>query len=583
MSQILKKSSGAILLVLFYSFIFILYTTPLWANFSEGYIGENSGNSDANQYVWNAYIFKKSLLEGGNPFFTDMVLFPHGSWLFFHTYTPIIGLLHLLVPDSVTAVNLALLISFALSGVGAFYFCRHFVKNTGFALAAGLIFSFCPYKTAHLYGHYHLMLTASIPFFTLFFIKGFSFRPNKIGFSVTNWYYAFGCVVLLLVSFLSDYYTLFFLLYFSLGYGAYKVFLQNVNWGKPRTWAYIAGIFVVSNLLLKLCKSLKLENRGGFWWGGDLSSYFVTPTHLHALSQSFSEKFYGSSKFFATPNSVENIVFPGYVLLLVTLVAFVWARKITIENSLKPLVFLTVIFFMMTLPELKILGKGFFKMPTALLHYVPVLNNIRCPTRINVMFMLLLPVCCFYILNSRISFRYPKVSSLLPGLLILLAVGAEYKPKPFPMILKQDMPQAYRAVAGMEGEVLFTFPFGIRDGMHEKGKIVLNDLFYQTMHHKKMPGAYISRINETVLNNFDKDTVISSFLKLQDDAAFVPNTPDAASRQKFMETYRPDFFLISPATNQKGIEAYLYKVYPPGRLSRAEYEHYVVLKVNKNR
>src|SRR5688500_2227700 len=96
---------------LFYTVIFLVYTFPLLTHFSEGFPGQDTGNSDANQYIWNIYNFKKAVWEGSNPWFTDLLLYPKGSSLLFHTYTPILGVFGLLFSDNIVAVNSGLLLS----------------------------------------------------------------------------------------------------------------------------------------------------------------------------------------------------------------------------------------------------------------------------------------------------------------------------------------------------------------------------------------------------------------------------------------------------------------------------------------
>src|SRR5688572_25116119 len=132
-------------LAVFYAVIFFIYTFPLLKHFADGFPGHDTGFSDANQYIWNVYNFKKAVLEGSNPWFTDLLLFPKGSSLLFHTYTPILGIFGLLFPDNIVAVNSGLLLSFMLSGIGAYWLSYRLVDNKLLALVTGLIFAFSPY------------------------------------------------------------------------------------------------------------------------------------------------------------------------------------------------------------------------------------------------------------------------------------------------------------------------------------------------------------------------------------------------------------------------------------------------------
>src|SRR5688572_19140483 len=136
-------------LAVFYVVVFFIYTFPLLTHFADGFPGYDTGFSDANQYIWNIYNFKKAVSEGSNPWFTDLLLYPEGSSLLFHTYTPILGIFGLLFSNDIVAVNSGLLLSFVLSGIGAYWLSYRLVPNKILALVTGLVFAFSPYKTAH--------------------------------------------------------------------------------------------------------------------------------------------------------------------------------------------------------------------------------------------------------------------------------------------------------------------------------------------------------------------------------------------------------------------------------------------------
>ena len=59
------------------------------------------------------------MAAGHSPFYTPLLLYPQGTGLWLHTYTPVLGLLNVLLRQEYRAVNGGLLLSFVLSGVGA--------------------------------------------------------------------------------------------------------------------------------------------------------------------------------------------------------------------------------------------------------------------------------------------------------------------------------------------------------------------------------------------------------------------------------------------------------------------------------
>ena len=558
-----KKYDWLILpgLAVFYTVVFLVYTYPLLHHFSDGFPGQDTGFSDANQYIWNVYNLKKALHEGSNPLHTDLLLYPKGASLLFHTYTPIMGLIGMFFSNDIVAVNAVLLLSFVLSAIGAFYLSRKLVPNFLLAVITGLIFAFSPYKMAHLLEHYHLMLTATIPFFVLSFLKAFRFEPGRWRLQVLSRKYVLLCLLLGIIAFLSDYYTVFFMLYFSAAYALYFwLNIGSINWRKPKPWLITVAVFVASGVLVKLLKKWGVDDKGGLWWGGDVAGYLLAPDNNYWLSNPVTEKIYATEKIFNNPSSVENVVFLGYTLLLLVVLAFFWRRQFGAEAYIKPFIFLAVLFWFITMPEMSVFGKVWFRNPTALLHYIPFFNNIRCPTRAVVMLTLFLPIVCFYFLNLWLK-RKPALNKIVP-VLLLIVIFLEFQPKAYPLISKNNMPKAYREAARAKGEVLFVFPFGMRDGFQEKGKFVLNDLFYQTQHHKKMPGAYISRINQEEFDEFDKDPVMHAFMQMETDSTFLPKMPTVSERENFLNRYKPDIFLITPRMRNPHIDAYLEQLLP---------------------
>ena len=87
--------------------------------------------------------------------------------------------------------------------------------------------------------------------------------------------------------------------------------------------------------------------------------------------------------------------------------------------------------------------------------------------------------------------------------------------------------------------------------------MVLNDLFYQTLHEKKMPGAYISRISQEQFDAFDKDPVMYALTKLSADSSFLPQNPGVSEKKNFFRTYKPDVFLLTPRVKNPNAERYL--------------------------
>ncbi|MCB2409189.1 hypothetical protein LGH74_14455 [Hymenobacter sp. BT178] len=534
---------------LVYSLLFVAFTWPLATHFTTSFVGPGGG--DANQYVWNAYNFQQQVAAGHNPWFTPRLLYPVGSSLVMHTYTPIMGLANVVLRHNILAVNLCLWLSFTLSAVGAYRLCARWVTNPVLCLLAGVAFAFTPYKLAHLPEHYHLLLTAPAPFYIYAFLEAFSFAPGRLWPRVRRWSQVLLCVVLGLLTLLSDYYTLFGLLYFSVGYAAYYTLsIGRISWRRPRTWLVLTAVFVVGHIASRLLKLAGVPDNDGFWWGGDVAGYLLPPLNNRWLGTPATAALQ-QSDIFSMPGSVENVMFMGYALLVVLVLSLCLPRQrqqaVAEHPEWQPLPALLLLFFLLTMPELQIFGKNILRLPTGLLHFVPFFNNIRCPTRHVSYVALLLPLVAFVPLDRWLRAHWAWRSQLAGAAVLLLVVLVEYQPNPMPLQTVAQVPRVYREAASLPGAGLFTIPFGLLDGYRQLGRVNPDELFYQTFHHKALSSAYISRVPAAAFASFDHDPVVHALLTVQTHPDTVLTTiPTSAQVAVFLQTYQPAAFVIYP-------------------------------------
>mgnify|MGYP004519864397 CR=1 FL=1 len=568
-----------LLSLLFYTALFVAFNWPLAAHFGAAYPGHD-GN-DANIYVWNAYNFRQAVASGSNPFATTLLNYPRGLSLIMHAYTPVIGLLNVLLRDEILAVNLALALSYVLSGVGAYRLTRRWVSNPVLCLLAGLIFAFSPYKLARLPEHYNLLLTATVPFYLYAFLEAFDFTGGGFWPRVRRWRQVVWCAVLGVVTLLSDYYVLFGLIYFSLGFAAYYwLGLGRINWRRPRPWLVLVVGLVLCHIASRMLKLGGVPDHGGFWWGGDLAGYLVPPPGSRWLSSPAANAVYNSA-IFNMPGAVENIVFLGYVLPLLTLAVLLGLRRYSplgadARHGGQALPWLTLLFFMFTLPAVRVFGKEIWRLPTGLMHYIPFINNIRCPTRYVLFVSLLLPIVVFAALDPWLRGRGAGLR-LAVSLLLLLLIGLEYQPKATPLLYAADEPAAYQQAARLPGQTIVPIPFGLLDGSNEVGRFNGNDLFYQTRHHKKMPGGYISRVPEAEFAAFTQDSVIRTLILLQEHPDTTLARPSAAAVRRFLCTYEPAAFIVAPAFRNTAVDRYLRQTMPAQGYDAQEVQGYGLL------
>jgi len=200
-----RKQIGILLLL--YALLCLPFTYPIPFKLNQMVLGWPGDNLE---YVWKMWWFKHTLVdERVTPYFNPDVYVPFGLNMAYAEMTPshtVLGLPLTVLFGETVSYNLAILLSFVLTGLGT---CLLVEQITGSLLAgviSGTAFAFCPYRIAHLPGHLPLMGTQWLPF-TLYWLEKLRCEPKgkyALGagicfalFSLSSWYYAaFGIIVL---------------------------------------------------------------------------------------------------------------------------------------------------------------------------------------------------------------------------------------------------------------------------------------------------------------------------------------------------------------------------------------------------
>lgn len=195
------------LALLAYLALTLVMTWPLAANLTTVIPGDGF---DGWQNYWNLWWVKVALVDRvAWPFTTDLLFYPQGVGLYFHTLNPFNGLVTLpvqLVAGLIPAYNAVVLISWMLGGYGVYLltlwtigkkvedsrlsratsvFSESAVERDvpklnlqpsifplhASAFIAGLIFTFSPFHMAHLLGHMQVMALQWIPFYVLYLLR----------------------------------------------------------------------------------------------------------------------------------------------------------------------------------------------------------------------------------------------------------------------------------------------------------------------------------------------------------------------------------------------------------------------------
>lgn len=487
----------------------LLMTYPLARQFAWAIPGDGF---DGWQNVWNLWWVKQALLvEGSSPYFTRLLDFPDGVYLYFHTLNIFNGFSFLpftLNGGPLVAYNVAVLFSFVAGGYGAYLLALYSLGRLTpctwrrpahlAAFLGGAVFTFAPYHMAHLLGHMQLISLEWLPFYALFMMAGVREARNQqveaSGFRGIR-YVLIAALLLVLVA-ACDWYYAFYMALFTGLYWLWTIW----RW---RTWlaptlrvAAIGLVFVVmtSPLLVPMLREmLRAEYMvpppgSTEQLSADLTAFF-TPSELHPVWGTAAAGWAGRF----TASLSERTVFAGYSVLALALLALLAMWRAARFWGLSALIFAILALG----PVLHIGGAtrwggvGPIPLPYALLHQVlPVLSISRSVSRFDVMVMLSLGILAalglYWLLNRARRLGYHEGAGWLLAAIALGLVGLEFWVAPYPMSQPETQP-FHEQLAQESGS------FAVMDIPMDWDRPA--NLLYQTVHHKPMVSGYTSRTN----------------------------------------------------------------------------------------
>jgi hypothetical protein len=220
--------------------------------------------------------------------------------------------------------------------------------------------------------------------------------------------------------------------------------------------------------------------------GIDLLS-FVVPNPNHPW-------FRGLSEHWLTAQSggfVENVASVPLIALLV-IAGVAWRLRWRVPRYWMAL---AVVGVGITVgPFLRVAGVfTYVPTPWTLLRYVPLLGSARSPARFMVVVMVAVSVL-FALALRALGDRWPYRRSLILGLVALVLLF-ELLPAPR-RLYSAEIPSVYDQIAADPRPVrVLELPFGVRDGLSSFGNFTAASQYYQTYHHKRLIGGYLSRVS----------------------------------------------------------------------------------------
>jgi len=498
------------IIFVFYCGLSLILTFPLVQNFTKAIPGTSF---ESYFFLWNQWWIRDSLLHFRNPYVTDLIAYPFQPSLTFHTmvfFNDFVSIPLQYIFSAVISFNIMFILSLATSAFGMFLLVNYLFKSRLVALLGGIFFVFNFYIYGEMLGHFQYVSVYPIPFFIYYFIKIFN-ENKKINSILAG---AFGAI-----SIYNSYYYAFGLIFFSVITISWSLFKN-----KELLFSKIKDLILVFFVCLALSSpvlylSFKTALSGNYQfpmldqinlYTPDLRSFLVPPT-LHSVYGNNFINYYNSLSYHS------STVYLSYLLLIFAIIGYFFGKKNDFFLSSKFWLFFTAVFLFISLGPLLYLDGYVFHvskllttipLPYFLLYKLPFFNGILVPPRfiIFVIFgLIMIGAFSLTTMFAKIKSRWIKFSLafLLAGLFLF-----ENFTLPIP-ISAVKIPAFYERLSRESGDfTLLELPFALSTSYFTLGSVQTSSQtqFFQTVHHKKILGGWISRVPDSYYEFYNKLT-----------------------------------------------------------------------------
>lgn len=497
----------------------IILTYPLVFQFSTHILSDADHDGDAPMFLWNMWWSTYALFDlHQNPYHATTILWPEEPSLAFHTLAPVNTILSLpfqLIGKPIVAFNITTLLIITLNGFCLYMLAWRLSRFRFGSIVAGMIFAFCPALTAWALGHYNLLAAWMMPLILLLL---FSIRDKlmaeKVQPSKNRRPLFFSATILGLLLGAQYWNDLHYVVYIGIAILLFLLlfakdfFNTSVLKVAFATMAITFVVFAIIILPLVCMQVRELSLNGSFEqqsfsmyeiFSPDLLRYAI-PSPLNGLLKNIplalaeNMSLHGNPQMYILPVYISLSLLAFLVIGIYSLIT--QAKKITM---LRYWLAVGVVFFILSLgPTLFIADRAFGRglLPYAIFSEIPILNNIRVPSRMIIVVYLTCAVLSAFALQFLVQKKTRWRNVFIVGMLVLLAV--EFFPIPR-QTKKVLAPSIYEELRTPETGVIFEMPFGRADGFIGYGQFSSTLQSYQISHHRKVLLGIISRTSKNTL------------------------------------------------------------------------------------
>ena len=546
---------------LVYTVVTLVATWPLVLHLGDHVPGTDLWNGRSINFespvnLWNLWWFRHSVWElKQSPFHCPLIFYPVGADLWYHTLSPLLGAVGLLLQavfPLVVTQNLIILACFVASAACTFRLARALGLPPPGSLLAGAVFAFCPTVFSHLYaGHVELLTTFWLPAMLLCFLRIIEAKnpPWRRG-------------IMLGLLFVGAAYSC---LYYCVLGAELLAIAVVVRW-RGLLRARVAGILAVSVTIAVLGMLPVLSHLAGNALGQPPARdfYLFSADSLGAIVPSFTNPL---AKHWLAPVHVrlnrlhpqEVTIFLGLSVLGLAIYAVLRhicavTRHEARHAWLTLLMSIAVIFWILSLgSRLKVYGHlSQVPLPSAVFLSVPVLSQIRAPGRYFI------PAMLGFGLLAGAGFDSIRRSRWHLAVIALIAL--EYAAVPVPL-WSTKVADAYDGLGQLPpGSAVMGLPLGMRDGHTILGSPDSTQMYAQTIHGRPIVTGMASRLPNATWDALERMPVIGTLLRGQFTTENLLR--DAKEGPGFFARWKIDAIVVQSAERNSAALRYIERVLP---------------------
>ncbi len=546
-----QKLINLIIILLFLSFN-ILFNFRIWATIFSHDPKDLFPTGESSLAEFTLEMSFRNILQLKNPYLiSNSMLYPYSqnlamndpgvSNLIFYIFLRPLFSTHVSMLIIVLMNNL-------LSSILMYALLRKFNIKYAIATLFALCFSFTPFISHRVDGHY---IYTSLFIFPLFFLIVYSYFQTKSKIKKLT-YSIFTGVLFAFILMLNLYYlmTIFLIVSFYTIY--YLLFQRKIAFNILKNGYFYLAITLLSFLIASIpwvypfIKLLQLEGlvkTPGFGGANQLSAdvlSFIIPSEYNPFYHYIINQLAKVSVIFINYQKVylsswDKFVYPGIIILVTYLGLVFWRKKLplSLRKKIWPHFLISIIFVVLTLgPFLKVFNRWMiqledvsvvFPLPFLLFHYIPGLTALRAPTRFIPAFVFLASIISAQLLNFLLPKVFKKHLVIIILIYLLLIFDQFYI---VPKRTNRNLPVASYQLIKRDDNFfsVMEIPFTVRDGFDYIGYVhAIDPMTGSLIYHKPIIGGYTARVHPSIFSYYKNLPFIGYIAQIIDKGNYNPD------------------------------------------------------------